>query len=102
MEWLCRCGKTATTVEVLWVWRPGAAIGHRHGRYVSYRCRIGCETCVPNGMEKDCQYFQVKLTAIMKQRLVGQVLAQVLNAGPQGYLPRTDLQRALRYVNKAS
>jgi len=100
MQWLCSCGKEATTVEVQWVWREAAAIGQRHGRYVSYRCRIGCGECVKG--QADCQYFQVRLTASTKQNLAGQILAEVMNAParPMGYLPRTDLQRALRSIEK--
>ncbi len=102
MEWLCQCDKEATRLEILWEWRDAAALGHKHGRYVSYRCRIGCDGCVPH--EKDergrLQYFAVKLSASTKQALVSQVVAQVLKMGPRGFLPKTDIQQALRSVHK--
>jgi len=101
MEWLCNCGKPVTTLEVLWQWRDAAAIGHRHGRNVCYRCRIGCEECVYNHDDDDCQYFQLNLTAPTKEKLVLQILAEVLNNNPIGYLPRTDLRRTLRNVHKS-
>jgi len=99
MDWLCNCNKPVTTLEILWQWRDAAAIGHRRGRFVSYRCRIGCEDCVPEQNDKDYQYFPVTLTASTKQVLRDQVLAEVMRKGLRGYLPRTDLQRALRNVH---
>ncbi len=102
MEWLCSCGKPVTTMEVMWVWRDAASIGHKHGRYVSYRCRIGCGDCVQNRGERDLQYFQLKLTARTKQNLVGQVLAEIMGSNPEGYVPRTDIQSALRHVTRGS
>lgn len=101
MEWLCNCGKPVTTLELLWQWRDAAAIGHRHGRHVCYRCRIGCGQCIYEHGDNDCQYFQLNLTAPTKQKLVSQILAEILNDNPLGYLPRTDLQRALRDVHKS-
>src|SRR5262245_41262935 len=102
MEWLCRCDKEATRLEVLWEWRDAAAIGQKRGRYVSYRCRIGCDGCVP--YEEDqrgrLQYFAVRLNAATKQELVRQVVAQILEEGPRGFLPKTDIQGALRSVHK--
>jgi hypothetical protein len=104
MVWLCQCDNEATRLEVLWEWRDGAAIGHKHGRNVSYRCRIGCEHCVPHEEDERgrLQYFALKLSAATKQALVPQVVAQVLKMGPRGFLPRTDIQKALRSVHKAS
>lgn len=100
MSWLCQCGKPVTTVEILWQWRDAAAIGQRRGRFVSYRCRIGCNDCVPEHRDNDHQYFKVKLTARTKRDLVGQIVAEVLKQDPRGYIPKTDLQRALRNVRK--
>jgi hypothetical protein len=100
MEWLCQCGKPVTVVELLWHWRDAADIGQRHGRYVCYRCRIGCNDCIPQQADKDYEYFPVKLNAHNKQALVGQVLAETVNRGPRGYVPKTDVQRALRTVRK--
>jgi hypothetical protein len=104
MDWLCGCDKeaTPTRLEVLWEWREAEAIGHERGRYVSYRCRIGCGDCVPEVEdERDrLQYFPVKLSASTKQLLVPQVVAQVLKMEPCGFLPKTDIQRALRSVHK--
>lgn len=87
-------------VEVLWEWRDAAAIGHRHGRHVCYECRIGCEDCVHEHGDQHYQYFRVGLTANTKRALVDQLLAEVLNQNPLGYVPRTDLQKALRPVRK--
>lgn len=103
MKWLCGCDNEATRLEVLWEWRKAADIGQEHGRYVSYRCRIGCEDCVPyEEDERDrLQYFQVKLSATTKQTLVDQVVAQVLKMSPRGYLPKSDVKRALRNVHKS-
>jgi hypothetical protein len=100
MEWLCNCGKPVTTLELLWQWRDAAAIGHRHGRHICYRCRIGCEDCVPKQGDNDYQYFPVRLTAGTKQGLRDQILAKIIGQGLRGYLPRADLQRALRNVHK--
>lgn len=104
MAWLCGCDKEATRMEVLWEWREGPDIGQKHGRFVSYRCRIGCEDCVP--YEEDergrLQYFTVTLRAPTKQALVNQVVAQVLRTGPRGFLPKTDIQGALRSVHKSA
>jgi hypothetical protein len=102
MDWLCGCDKEATRLEVLWEWREAEAIGQERGRYVSYRCRIGCDDCVPDVEdERDrLQYFPVKLSASTKQLLVPQVVAQVLRMAPQGFLPKTDIQNALRSVHK--
>jgi hypothetical protein len=104
MEWLCGCEKVATRLEVLWEWRKAADIGQKHGRFVSYRCRIGCEDCVP--YEEDdrarLQYFPLKLSAPTKQALVTQVVAQVLKMGPRDFLPKTDIRDALRSVHKRS
>jgi hypothetical protein len=102
MEWLCSCGKPATTLELVWQWRDAAAIGHRHGRYVCYRCRIVCEDCVEKHADADYQFFQVGLTAGTKRGLADQILAESLQKGLRGYLPRSDLQRALRSVQKGS
>lgn len=104
MKWLCGCDQEPTRLEVLWEWRRGADIGHKRGRFVSYRCRIGCEDCVPfeEGPLGRFQYFPVKLAAPTKQALVPQVVGQVLKAGPRGFLPKTDVQGALRNVYKGS
>jgi hypothetical protein len=103
MEWLCQCDKEVTRLEILWEWREAAALGHKHGRYVSYRCRIGCDVCVPHEHDERgrLQDFAVKLSASTKQALVSQVVAQVLKIGPRGFLPKTDIQQALRSVHKA-
>lgn len=100
MEWLCECGKPVETLECQWVWRDASAIGQRRGRYVCYSARIGCGNCVQHRAENGYQYFQVKLTAQTKQALVGQVLGQILHNGPSGYVPKTDIQKALRNVQK--
>jgi len=102
MKWLCGCEKEATRLEVLWEWRDAAAIGQKHGRYVSYRCRIGCGDCVPQEEDERgrLQYFPVKLNAATKQALVPQVVGQVLRIGPRGFLPKTDIQQALRSLHK--
>lgn len=102
MEWLCQCGKVATTVEFQWYWRSAADIGHRQGRLVCYGCRIGCSDCVPQRADNDFQYFPVRLTAHTKQGLIGQILAEIVGKGPRGYVPKTDLQRALQSVRKQS
>jgi hypothetical protein len=100
MEWLCSCGNQVTTVELLWKWRDASAIGQQHGRHVCYGCRIGCKDCVHEHGDKDYQYFKVRLTARTKRDLVGQIVAEVIKQGPLDYLPRTDLQKALRSVRK--
>lgn len=102
MEWLCGCDKEATRLEVLWEWRDAAAIGQKRGRNVSYSCRLGCGDCVPNVEDERgrLQYFPVKLSAPTKQALVPQLVAQVLKMGPRGFLPKTDVQQALRSVHK--
>ena len=100
MEWLCGCGKPVATVEVLWEWRDAAAIGQRQGRHVCYDCRIRCGDCVHEHGDQAYQYFQVRLTASTKRVLVDQILAEVLKQHPLGYLPRKDLQKALRPVRK--
>jgi len=102
MVWLCNCGKAVTTLRLLWQWRDAGAIGQKHGRNVCYGCRIGCEDCLhvePGGGE-GYQYVKVKLTAPAKSALVNQILAEVINQGIPGYLPKTDLQKALRDVHK--
>lgn len=102
MDWLCECDKEPTRLKVLWEWRRAGDIGHKRGRFVSYICRIGCDDCVP--YEEDergrLQYFPVKLSAPTKRALVDQVVAQVLNLRPRGFLPKTDIQEALRNVHK--
>jgi hypothetical protein len=40
------------------------------------------------------------LTAHTKRDLVGQILAEVVGKGISGYLPRNDLQKALRQIRK--
>ena len=104
MAWLCGCDKEATRMEVLWEWRRGGDIGHKQGRDVAYGCRIGCGDCVPNREDERgrLQYFTVKLSAPTKQALVNQVLAQILRMDPRGYLPKTDIQGALRGVHKSA
>ncbi|SRR5258708_641860 len=102
MEWLCGCGKPVTTLELLWKWRDAAAIGQRKGRFVCYGCRIGCGDCVHEHGDPEYQYFPLRLTARTKQDLVGQILAEVVGKGPQGYLPRNDLQKALRSIRKSA
>jgi len=98
MKWLCECDHEPTRMEVLWY--PSS------GRLVSYRCRIGCEKCVPYGEDDKgrLQYFDLRLNASTKQALVPQVVAQVLNTRPKprGYLPKTDIQGALRSVRKSA
>jgi hypothetical protein len=98
MKWLCGCDKEATRMEVLWY--PSS------GRLVSYSCRIGCEKCVPCREDEKgrLQYFDVALSASTKQTLVLQVVAQVLKTRPKprGYLPKTDIQGALRSVHKSA
>jgi len=101
MEWLCSCGKPATTLELVWQWRDAAAIGHRHGRYVCHRCRIVCGDCIEKHPDADYQLLQVRLTASTKGKLVGQILAETQKE-LRDYLPRTDLQRALRSVRKST
>jgi hypothetical protein len=68
---------------------------------VCYRCRIGCGDCVPEQGDKDFQYFPVRLTADTKQKLIGQILAEIMGKGLRGYLPRADLQGALRAVHRS-
>lgn len=101
MEWLCNCDRPVTTLEILWKWREAAAIGHQRGRFVSYRCRIGCDNCASAGEHgnKDCQYFRVRLTARNKRILVRQILAEIVDKA-RDYVPKTDLQAALRDVHK--
>jgi hypothetical protein len=101
MEWLCDCDRQVTNVEILWQWRDAASIGQQHGRFVSYRCRIGCDNCVREHGDKNCQNFEVRLTAQTKKVLVSQIVAQVLKQAPRGYVPKSDLQDALRQVHKA-
>ena len=91
-----------TTLALLWQWREAAAIGHQRGRFVCYRCRIGCGDCVPEQGDKDYQCFQVRLTAGTKQNLVPQILAEIMPKGLRGYLPRTDLRGALLDVHKGT
>lgn len=101
MEWLCSCGNTATTLELVWQWRDAAAIGQRHGRYVCYRCRIVCGNCVDQHPDADYQWLPLRLTATTKEKLVAQILAETVNTGQlRGYLPRTDLQGAVRSLQK--
>lgn len=104
MAWLCECNNEATHMEVLWEWRRAGDIGHKRGRFVSYRCRIGCEDCLP--YEKDerdrLQYFPLKLSAPTKQALVNQIVAQVLKTGPRDFLPKGDIREALRSVHKSA
>jgi hypothetical protein len=103
MEWRCGCGNEATRIEVLCQWRDAAAIGQKQGRNVSYRCRIGCDGCVPNEEDERgrLQYFEVKLSVGTKQALVSQVVAQIFKMHPRGYLPKSDIQQALKSVSKA-
>jgi hypothetical protein len=101
MEWICNCGKPVTTMGIHWEWRDAAAIGHREGRFVAYRTRLGCTDCVRTTLEEDgFQSFAVRLTGATKAALVPQLTAQILKQGPEGYVPKTDLQRALRSVTK--
>jgi hypothetical protein len=101
MEWVCNCGKPVTTIELQWVWRNAADIGHKTGRYVCYNARLGCGDCLRRPDDNDgYQYIQVKLTAATKKALVDQILAQVLKRGTPGYIPRTDIQEALRNIRK--
>jgi hypothetical protein len=85
-------------MEVLWY--------QSSGRLVSYSCRIGCGKCVPYKEDEKgrLQYFDVTLSAVTKQLLVNQVVAQVLNLKPRprGYLPKTDIQGALRSVHMSA
>lgn len=98
MKWLCGCDNEPTRMEVLWY--PSS------GRLVSYSCRIGCDGCLPTKRDERgrLQYFQLKLSAATKQDLVDQVVAQVLNMAPRprGYLPKTDIQGALRSVHRSA
>ncbi|HTA49248.1 MAG TPA: hypothetical protein VK930_07325 [Verrucomicrobiae bacterium] len=100
MEWLCSCGKPVTILGLLWKWRDASAIGQKHGRNVCYGCRIGCGDCIQQQADPSYQYVPVKLTAHTKRDLVGQILAEVVGKGLLGYLPRNDLQKALRSVRK--
>ena len=101
MDWLCDCGKAPTTLELVWQWRDASAIGHRQGRHVCYQCRIVCEDCIEKHPGADYQFLPVKLTAATKAQLVDQVLAETIQEGQlRGYLPRTDIQRALRSIQK--
>lgn len=104
MAWLCGCNKEATRMEVLWEWRKGADIGQKHGRNVAYGCRIGCADCVPDREDERgrLQFFELRLTAATKQALVNQVVAQILRMDPRGFLPKTDIQGALRSVHKSA
>lgn len=103
MEWVCSCNKPATTLELVWQWRDAASIGHRHGRYVCYECRIVCGDCVEKHPDADYQFVPVKLTANTKGELVNQILAETVQTGQlRGYLPKTDLQRALRSLRKST
>lgn len=100
MEWLCNCDRAVTKVEILWQWRDAASIGHKHGRFVSYRCRIGCDNCIQKHGDEHCQYFNVWLTARTKKILVSQIVAEILRQAPRGYVPNSDVQGALREVHK--
>ena len=98
MKWLCGCDNEPTHMEVLWE--------SSVGRLVSYRCRIGCDKCVPHTEDERgrLQYFPVALSGATKQKLVLQVVAQILNSrpSPRGYLPKTDIQGALQSVHKSA
>jgi hypothetical protein len=101
MEWLCNCGKEATRIEILWQWRSAESIGHKRGRFVSYRCEIGCDHCVREHGEENCQYFEVGLNGRTKSAVASQIVPQILRQAPRGYVPKTDLKKALRDVHKA-
>jgi hypothetical protein len=101
MEWSCDCGNTVTTLELVWQWRSAADIGQRRGRFVCYRCRIVCPNCIEQHPDADYQFMPVKLNADTKRKLVDQILAETIRGHElRGYLPRTDLQKALRRVHK--
>jgi hypothetical protein len=102
MKWLCGCDKEVTRLGVLWEWRDAKALGQKHGRFVSYQCRMGCSECVPEEADERgrLQYFPLRLNSATKSALVNQVVAQILNTGSRGFLPKTDIQGALRSVHK--
>jgi hypothetical protein len=105
VEWLCKCGNPVTTAEFLWHWRNAADIGHKTGRYVCYGLRLGCNECISGEHDVDSgaeyQYIEISLSAQTKQALVNQLLAEALREAPWGYIPKTDIQKALRSIRAA-
>jgi hypothetical protein len=97
-RWMCSCGKTANTLEVLWVWR--AADSFKQAGNVAYDCKIRCQDCAAKYPDQRRQSFSVDLTMDTKGDLVRQITAQVLQQGPRGYLPKSDLTKALRTIQK--
>lgn len=104
MRWVCQCGNEVDHMAVLWEYRTSQQLGHRRGRNVAYECRIGCVECVSYEIGEDdggCyQHFPLKLSSPTKRELINQVLAQAIEFGSNGYLPKTDIRDALVGVYK--
>ena len=105
-EWMCLCGKSPVAKLYLMWDRPDP----RHMRRdVCYGCNLYCQACAANaermfpilkdGGRQHFQMFNVRITCRTKKLAVNQILAQVMDEGLIGYLPSTDLKRALRNVS---
>lgn len=103
-QWLCRCGTTADTLMVMWI------TDHPIGRPVAWDVRVTCQDCAAEHhstlgdyhRKPDHQWFSnLRLTTGTKAKLVGQILAQVIGQ-LHGYLPKTDLAKAVSALAKDS
>jgi hypothetical protein len=100
--WLCRCGTPADTLMVMWI------TDHPIGRPVAGDVTVTCQSCAAGHnstlgdyhRKPDHQWFSnLRLTTRTKAKLVGQILAQVIGQ-LRGYLPRTDLAKAISALAK--
>lgn len=94
-SWKCEThGDKVTHLGMDWTWYPADG-NHRRGRYVCFACRIGCEECC----DERKTIIPIIPTAHTKERMVSQIIGQALRSGLlRGYLPKTDISRALREV----
>lgn len=103
MIWICACGTApADTLVVQWGTRRTRGYGG-YGSPLAIDTRLRCRACAgePRTWEENVQRLPVRLNAAAKDRLVRQVLAQVIDE-VVGYLPKTDLSLAVRKLTKVA
>ncbi len=102
MNWVCECGRAeADTLVIFW------DDSRLYDRPVGKLIKLLCSGCVEQHVRRTAnywrkdnfQYLPVGLSAQTMDRLVNQILAQVIGEA-HGYVPKTDLRRAIRALRK--
>lgn len=100
MRYICNCNR-AEIKYLVTKWRPYTNAHSGNTRPLCVLCKLYCDNCIKEHKLylEDCIKIPVTLNAITKEKAVYQLLIETTKYCP-GYLPKTDLTRALSYTTK--